>query len=130
MKNKLVNLALSGSLVLSPLVAQENKPDNFYKGLEIAHVGLSMADYFSTMEFIKNGGREMNPLANKFLDTSLKFGLFKTGMTAFALYSGREMYKENPKKAKRQMIFANLLYGLVINNNINISINLKRRQNR
>ncbi len=124
MANKLVNLVLAGSLSLNAQV------DKDYKILEYTLIGLNALDYISTLDVLKHGGVEANPIVKHFINNPYKAIGFKIGLVGGSLAGFRWLYKDDAKLAKKYLKLTNLMYGVIVANNINVSINLRRRQNR
>jgi len=110
-------------LLILPIIAQaQNRPDLTYKVLEVTYIGLNTADYIITLNGLKKGGKELNPIAHKMSPVGMA-GL-KLTSTASVLLLSRVIYKRNPKAAKITMFAMNIATGLVVSNNIKVVINL------
>jgi hypothetical protein len=103
---------------------QKEKPDTAYRIMEATYIGLNVADYALTINGLKKGAKELNPVAKK-LDPYAMAGL-KLGSMAGVVVLGRIAYKENPKAAKITMVGMNIITGLVLTNNISVTISLNK----
>jgi hypothetical protein len=104
--------------------SQRQKPDKTYRIIEATYIGLNIADYALTINGLSKGGKEVNPIAKK-MDPYAMAGL-KLASTASVVILGRIAYKENPKAAKATMIGMNIITGLIVTNNISVTIKLNK----
>ncbi len=125
MKKSLVALVLAGSLNIANAQVDKN-----YKNMEYTLIGLNALDYISTLDVLNHGGGEKNPNVKGFINNPYKAIGFKVGLVGGSLAGLRWVYKDDPKLAKRYLKLANVMYGVIVSNNLKVSINLRRRQNR
>ena len=95
-----------------------------YTGLEISYVALNTVDAISTIQGLKLGAREANPLFNNVSNEVLIAS--KVVGTGLFLGINRVLRKDNPKAAMTMLIIGNVLYSAVVTNNVSIVIKLNR----
>ena len=128
---KALPFLLAGTL-LNPIQAQD-KNDLLYHGLEAYHIGINLADYFTTYMAIETGSFiEGAPIIRNFIDNKELFILYKIGLVSLFLYENRQIKKDYPKTAYAALIGLNLLgtyisYRNYKNFQIGLSLNLGKK---
>ncbi|MFQ5709570.1 MAG: DUF5658 family protein [bacterium] len=100
--------------------------DWFYTSLEISYVSLNVLDLVTTHFSLKEGAQEANPVTSLYIKNLPLSVLVKGGATAAVLYGLRQVKKEDRRLAFITLGILNVLYGYVVNNNINVYLQVKK----
>jgi len=105
---------------------QQAKPSNnlLYHSLEVSYIALNTADVMLTYKGIEKGARELNPFIRDIIENRPLFISIKATFTIGALALIRQLRKHDPKTAMVYLIGANLVYSLVVANNVRIVMRL------
>lgn len=100
--------------------------DWFYTGLEINYIALNALDLVTTFYSLDRGAKEANPIVRSFVRKKPLAVLVKGGLTAGTLLGLRYVKKENRKAAYITLGLLNVMYGLVVQNNLSVYFQLKK----
>jgi len=96
----------------------------FYNTLAINYVTLNAIDLVTTFHGLGNGAREVNPIARTFVKNKPLAVAVKAGATVTVLYALSKAKKHNRKVAYIALGTLNVIYGLVVTNNVRVTMNL------
>jgi hypothetical protein len=103
---------------------QSSKSSWFYNTLAINYVTLNAIDLATTFHGLKNGAHEVNPIARAFIRNKPLAVAVKAGATVTVLYALSKARQQNKKVAYIALGTLNILYGLVVTNNLSVTMNL------
>ena len=105
---------------------QSLKPgrDWFYFGLEVNYVLLNTADLITTFYGLDKGAAEANPVAKNIVRNKPLMILVKGGATGAVLFTLAKVKARNKPAAYLTLGVLNVVYGLVLKNNIGIVLQL------
>lgn len=89
------------------------------KPLEVSYIALNAIDLGLTYYILNNGGMELNPIVKDM--GFAQMAIYKTAMTGGFIYLSR--WIDN----KWVLIGANVFYGIVVGNNLGVTIRLWRQ---
>ncbi len=113
------------AIILSARSCQaQTKIQPTYIALEGLYITLQAADTYTTYRGLQQGAREVNPAANYLYKNDLLIP-GKIVMTSVTLLACRRIYRDNPRMAYVYMIGANLIYSVVLYNNVQVTMRLK-----
>jgi hypothetical protein len=104
--------------------ATAKRGDWFYKTLEVNYVLLNAADLITTFKSLDKGAREVNPIARSFITNKPLATSVKACVTAGVLLSLSKVKRENATAACVTLGVLNLLYGIVVTNNIGVYVQM------
>ncbi|MFQ5675697.1 MAG: DUF5658 family protein [bacterium] len=104
-----------------------NQPatDWFYKTLAINYVALNALDLLTTFYSLDRGAQEGNPIARTFVRNRPLAILITGGVTGGVLVVMGQLKNQNKRAAYVTLGILNVVYGLVLRNNIGVVLNLK-----
>jgi len=100
--------------------------DWLYKSLAVNYVALNTLDLITTFYSLDRGAIEANPIARAFIKNRPLAILIKGGVTGGVLFAMGQVKKENKKAAQITLGLLNIMYGLVLRNNIGVILELKK----
>lgn len=100
------------------------KQNRLYHTLEVTYISLNTADGILTHYAITRGAREVSPIFRDIVTNKPLFILLKGTFTIGALALIRQVRKHDHKTAVVYLVAANILYSIVVANNISVSIKL------
>ncbi len=105
---------------------QSLKPgrDWFYLGLEVNYILLNTADLITTFYGLDKGAAEANPVAKHIVKNKPLTILLKGGATGAVLFTLAKVKVRNKPAAYLTLGLLNVVYGLVLRNNIGIVLQL------
>ncbi len=106
-----------------PLALRRN--DWLYRTLEVNYALLNTADLVTTFYGLDHGAREVNPLAVGYINNRAAAIAIKGGLTLGVLWGLRQAKKENRGAAIVALGALNLVYGIVVGNNIGVLLKLE-----
>jgi len=113
------------SMAQSDTVQQTKLSNNLlYHSLEVSYIALNTADVMLTYKGIQKGARELNPFIRDIIENRPLFISIKATFTIGALALIRQLRKHDRKTAMVYLIGANLVYSLVVANNISVVMKL------
>lgn len=98
----------------------------FYTALQINYVLLNAVDLGTTFYSLDRGAKEANPFARTFIKNRPLAIVMKAGITGGVLWGLAHIKKEDPAAAYLTLGLLNVVYGLVVKNNIGVSLQLGR----
>jgi hypothetical protein len=107
-----------------PLQRRKNS-DWLYHAMAANYVVLNALDLVTTYKSIERGGREVNPIARTFLANKPAAIAFKTTLTGGVLFALTRVKHHDKKTAYVTLGVLNLVYGLVVTNNIGVYLKLR-----
>ena len=105
---------------------QNQSSDWLYKSLAINYVVLNALDLATTFYSLDRGAQEANPIARTFIKNRPLAVLIKGGVTGGVLFALGKVKKENRKAAQITLGLLNIIYGVVLQNNIGVILDLNR----
>ena len=105
---------------------QKQSSDWLYRSLAVNYVALNALDLITTFYSLERGAQEANPIARTFIKNRPLAVLIKGGATSGVLYALGRVRKENKKAAQITLGLLNIMYGLVLHNNIGVIIQLDK----
>lgn len=120
------NDAVRYHLARSSKTSASNQSSWFYTGLEANYVLLNTADVITTFYGLAHGAQEANPIANSFIQNRPVTLALKTTLTIGTLWGLRQVRKESRVVATVTLGALNVLYGLVVANNIRVVVGLSK----
>ena len=106
-------------------VIPANPPrDWLYTALELNYVFLNAADLMMTFKGLERGAREANPVARLFIRNKPLALAVKGGVTAGVLFGLAYVKKHDSKAAYISLGLLNVLYGVVVTNNVSVYLRL------
>ena len=106
--------------------SRKQSSDWLYKSLAINYVALNTLDLITTFYSLDRGATEANPIAKAFIKNRPLAILIKGGVTGGVLFALAQVKKENKMAAQITLGALNLMYGLVLRNNIGVILELKK----
>lgn len=98
--------------------------DWLYRGLEINYALLNAADLATTIYGLRRGAKETNPFARPFVRSTPGVILVKGGLTFGVLWALRRTREKNKGLAFATLGVLNVIYGVVVRNNIGVVVKL------
>ncbi len=120
------NDAIQYQLSRTSKTSASNQSNWFYIGLEANYVLLNAADMVTTFYGLAHGAQEANPIANRFIKNRPVTLALKTTFTIGTLWGLRQVRKESRVAATVSLGVLNVLYGLVVANNIRVVVGLNK----
>ena len=108
------------------LKSRKQSSDWLYKSLAVNYVALNTLDLITTFYSLDRGAKEANPIARAFIKNRPLAILIKGGVTGGVLFALAQVKKENKKAAQITLGVLNIMYGLVLRNNIGVILELKK----
>lgn len=110
-------------------MAEERKQDQakrdwFYTGLQINYVLLNSVDLATTLYSLDHGAEEANPLARYLVKNKVATVVVKGGATAAVLFMLSKVKSQDKRVAYVTLGVLNLVYGLVVRNNVGVALRL------
>lgn len=105
---------------------RKQSSDWLYKSLAVNYVALNTLDLITTFYSLDRGAKEANPIARAFIKNRPLAILIKGGVTGGVLFALAQAKKENKKAAQITLGILNIMYGLVLRNNIGVILELKK----
>jgi hypothetical protein len=83
-------------------------------------------DTYSTLNALKNGGREVNPLMKNLVKSPAAFVAMKAGVTTASIMAAEQLWRNNHRMgAIGLMIASNVMMGMVAKHNASVLSSLK-----
>jgi len=98
--------------------------DWLYNAMAVNYVVLNTLDLFTTYKSLEKGAVEVNPIARTFVDRKPMAIAFKAGLTGGVLFALGKMKQQDKKAAYITLGLLNVVYGLVVANNIGVYLQL------
>ena len=108
------------------LKSRKQSSDWLYKSLAVNYVALNTLDLITTFYSLDRGAKEANPIARVFIKNRPLAILIKGGVTGGVLFALAQVKKENKKAAQITLGVLNIMYGLVLRNNIAVILTLEK----
>lgn len=108
------------------LKSRKQSSDWLYKSLAVNYVALNTLDLITTFYSLDRGAKEANPIARAFIKNRPLAILIKGGVTGGVLFALAQVKKENKKAAQITLGVLNIMYGLVLRNNIAVILTLEK----
>jgi len=108
------------------ITKRKQPSDWLYKSLAVNYVALNTLDLITTFYSLDRGAKEANPIAKAFIKNRPLAILIKGGVTGGVLFVMAQVKKENKKAAQITLGVLNIMYGLVLRNNIGVILQLKK----
>ena len=105
---------------------RKQSSDWLYKSLAVNYVALNTLDLITTFYSLDRGAQEANPIARAFIKNRPLAILIKGGVTGGVLFALAQVKKENKKAAQITLGVLNIMYGLVLRNNIGVILQLNK----
>jgi len=105
---------------------RKQSSDWLYNSLAVNYVALNTLDLITTFYSLDRGAKEANPIAKAFIKNRPLAILIKGGATGWVLFALGQVKKENKKAAQITLGFLNVVYGLVLRNNIGVILQLNK----
>jgi len=106
--------------------SRKQSSDWLYKSLAVNYVALNTLDLITTFYSLDRGAQEANPIAKTFIKNRPLAVLIKGGATAWVLFALTKVKKDNKKAAQITLGVLNIMYGLVLRNNIGVILQLNK----
>ncbi len=97
-----------------------------YRSLAVNYVTLNALDLITTFYSLDRGAQEANPIAKTFIKNKPLAILIKGGVTGGVLFALGKVKRENKKAAHITLGILNVMYGLVLRNNIGVILELNK----
>ena len=95
-----------------------------YNTLAANYILLNTVDLLMTYHTIENGAIEKNPLLRSFIDNKPVIIGLKAGMTCGVLFTLSKVKRHHKTIACLSLGLLNIIYGIVVSNNISVYIQL------
>ena len=105
---------------------RKQSSDWLYNSLAVNYVALNTLDLITTFYSLDRGAKEANPIARAFIKNRPLAILIKGGVTGGVLFAMAQVKKENKKAAQITLGVLNIMYGLVLRNNISVILQLNK----
>ncbi|MFQ5637142.1 MAG: DUF5658 family protein [bacterium] len=93
--------------------------------MAINYVVLNSLDLITTFASLGKGAKEINPVTRLFVRNKPAAVLFKAGVTGGILWALTKTKKHDKRAAYITLGFLNVLYGVVVANNIGVYLQIK-----